>query len=350
MNAAPPHLFALVLAGGSGTRFWPLSRRARPKQLLPLLPSAPGKSLLAVALERIEALIPEERRLVVAPESMKDAILASTGIAPDRLIVEPAPRNTSPAMFLGVSAILERDQEACVAVLTADHEIAPASALCEAIAHAAEVAIARDAIVTFGIRPDAPNTGYGYIEAGEPLPGDPLVRGVAAFREKPDAATAAAYVASGRHFWNSGMFVFPAAHLLRSYLGAYPELDGFLSFDRLPATSIDYAVMERERGLLVMEARFSWTDVGAPSALEALWPDGGRDDASNCSQARLLAVDAARNLVITERREKTVALLGVNDLVIIETDDVLLVVPKHRDQEIKKLVELAGKKGMERAL
>lgn len=348
MRDVTDHLYALVLAGGSGTRFWPLSRKARPKQLLPLVPTEPGKSLLAITLERLGDLIPPERRYVVAPTSMRDAILLTPGMPPANLILEPAARNTSPAIFLGVGAIDALDEDACIAVLTADHAITPHTALREAIEKAVSVAIARDAIVTFGIRPGSPNTGYGYIEASDPIPGDAPVRRVAAFREKPDAATAASYVASGRHFWNSGMFVFTARHMVASYRRAYPDLDG-RGFE-LPATSIDYAIMESEPGLLVLEAPFAWSDVGAPSALPPLWPDEGRDEQGNCSQVPLLAVDASGNVVIADRRDKIVALLGVKDLVVIETDDVLLVCPKDRDQEIRKLVDLARKKGLERLL
>ena len=361
MNEA---LHALVLAGGSGTRFWPLSRRTRPKQLLQLVPDAEGRTLLGLTLARVAPLV-ADRVLVVAPGHHADAIRAVANLAADALLVEPVAANTAPAILYGTLAAAARQPDAIVAVLPSDHAIEPADAFRAALAHAAELATRRDAIVTFGIPPATPNTGFGYLERGAPVEGGAYT--VAAFREKPDAATAERYVAAGCFYWNSGMFVFPAERLLAAYRRHYPAAAAAMAalrpslahgtgtpalvadlYASVEATSVDYAIMEKEPGLLVVPATFGWNDVGAPSALAELWPTDG---AGNCVvRATLADVEARGNVVITRDAGKVVALLGVSGLVVIDTPDALLVCPADRDQEIRRVVELLRARGLEEKL
>ena len=342
---------ALVLAGGSGTRFWPLSRRYRPKQVLSLLPGG-ETSLLAATLRRVEPVI-DDRFVVVAPAHLRRVLAEAAGIEESRVVVEPRPANTSPAVLLGTLALAATDPDAVVAVLPSDHAIDPAEALCRVLEEAAGLAQRRGVIITFGIRPTGPNTGYGYVERGEALEGDAFE--VASFREKPDRETARQYVDSGRFYWNSGMFVFTASRLIQAFTRLYPDLSPLIDdvrrdpadataleclYDALEPTSIDYAVMEKEEGLVVIEAPFAWSDVGSPSALSDLWP---QDEQGNCGLADTLFFDAAGNIVVAEDRAKTVALLGVENLVVIDTPDGLLICPRDRDQDIRRVVETLKK-------
>jgi mannose-1-phosphate guanylyltransferase len=305
-------------------------------------------------VERVTPLVGDRFAIVAAAHHL-DPIVAACGIDARHVLVEPRAANTSPATLYGTLVAHARDADAIVAVLPSDHAIAPPEAFRADLARAARLAAERRAIVTFGIPPDHANTGYGYIERGAAA-GEPGAWDVASFREKPGAEAAAAYVASGRFAWNSGIFVFPSARLVdafaRLHPGCVPAMEALLAelrrgpasgpavealYGALEATSIDYAVMERESGLLVMDAGFSWSDLGAPSALPGLWP---ADGAGNCMvSGDGVAVDASGNVAILSDPRKVVALLGVEGLVVIDTPEALLVCPRGRDQEIRRVVE-----------
>lgn len=322
--------------------------------------AAARPTLLEATLRRVAPLC-GSRYVVVAPAHQKEPVVTLAGIPAGNVLVEPSARNTAPAVLLGAMHALAADPGAVVAVLPSDHAISPDDAFRDALRSALAAAVAHDAIVTFGIRPTTPSTGYGYLEHGEAA-GPSLVR-VAAFREKPDLATAERWTSGGGHSWNSGMFVFRAARLVAAFERLHPELAPFLAaalaelragppaaataalHAATPATSIDYAIMEKDGGLLMIPSTFSWSDVGAPSALPEHWP---LDEAGNCVASGVaVAVEAGGNVVMLSDPRKVVALLGVDDLVVIDTPDALLVCPKSRDQDIRAVVAALKARGRE---
>jgi mannose-1-phosphate guanylyltransferase len=350
-------IHALILAGGAGTRFWPASRASHPKQLLPLTSDRP---LLSETIGRIRGLV-GENLLVASGATIADATIAAIPeLRRDQMLVEPVARNTAPCIGWGAATIARRDPEGVVLVLPSDHHIADRPAFLAALELA--IASAREGrITTLGIQPTRAETGYGYIEVASP---EGAVRDVVRFVEKPSREIAEAYVASGKHLWNGGMFVFRAKDMLAAIRAHRPALaDGLDAIDRaaaegreaeavreifgtLPAVSIDVGVMEKVSGLRVVPADIGWSDVGS---WEAAWELATRDERGNAAKADALFVDACGNLVVDLRtaapKPRVIALVGIDDLVVVETDDALLVVSRERSQDVKKVVdELRTKK------
>lgn len=352
-------IYPVILSGGSGTRLWPLSRAALPKQLLPLVSD---RSMLQETLLRLAGLpgvsdtpmvvCGHDHRFLVA-EQMQEI-----GVAHPAIMLEPIGRNTAPAVAVAALALLEQDVDATMIVLPADHLIADTAAFHLAIGRAAQAAEA-GYLVTFGIQPDAPETGYGYIRRGEGLEqqGDAELKNVwrvGAFVEKPDAATAQTYVQSGEYFWNSGMFVFKAARylqelekfrpdILAAARAAWQQRVNDLDFCRLateafkacPSESIDYAVMEKTDAAAVIPVDIGWNDIGSWSSL---WQTAtGRDNAGNSVRGDVLLEQVSNSYVRAESR--MVAAIGLTDVVIIETQDAVLVAHKDQAQQVKKIVE-----------
>src|SRR5712692_3057877 len=317
----------VILCGGSGTRLWPLSRQSRPKQFLPLVTS---RSLLQDTAARVVALREcsapilmsnHEHRFVVAEQ------LKELGIASAAQILEPAARNTAPAIAVAALQLSKSDPDAMMLVLPSDHAIADTSAFHGAIRTAAASA-AKGLLVTFGIRPTEPNTGFGYIEYGRPIEAASRVFRIQRFVEKPDAKTARSYVASGRFLWNSGIFLFPARRyleelerfrpdILRACTGALEAAVRDLDFLRLdaatfqacPAESLDCAVMEKTASGAVVQAEFGWSDVGSWSAL---WEIGRKDGSGNVAHGDVHVKDASGCYLWADHR--LVFALGVKDL------------------------------------
>lgn len=346
-------LYVLILAGGSGERFWPLSRRARPKQLLALFSE---ETLLAGTLRRVTGLVPPERVLILTNAEQADGVRAvARGIPPENIVAEPAKRDTAAAIALGVGWVAARAPGATMAVLPADHLIQDADAFQRTMRVAAEAASRTGELVTIGIKPTWACPGFGYIEVGAPvaLPGaaeGPPVFNVVRFREKPSAELAEQFVAQGNFRWNAGMFIWSIPAILNAFERHAPPLADFVArlrtgdfaklmrevFPTLPKISIDYAVMEKAGRVLVVESAFDWDDVGSWTAVAKYFADGGAENRGN---APLCAVDAAHNFVFSAQK-KQVALLGVHDLIVVETPDALLVCHRHDAEKIKQLVAL----------
>jgi mannose-1-phosphate guanylyltransferase len=347
-----PHLFGVVLAGGSGTRFWPASRKALPKQLLPIGPDP--DCLIAATVRRIEPLCPGERTLIATGVHLLDRTRALLPWLPDASFLgEPVAKNTAPCIAWATWEVLARDPEAVIMVLPSDQHIGEPDAYRAALSTAVETARA-GAITTIGVTPTRPETGYGYIEAGAGR-GEGVLH-VARFVEKPDRARAEEYLASGRHFWNSGMFFFRADVMVRAVRqhlpGVAAELDRISAlppsergaatgraFEAFPSVSIDYAVMEKADDLAVVPASFGWSDLGS---WQAAWELAAKDEHSNAAPPDAVLADARGNLVRDLRsdgRRRVIALVGVEDLCVIETDDALLVIPREQAQDVRKVVD-----------
>ena len=346
--------YQVILAGGGGTRLWPASRRAHPKQLLEL-GTAPGETLLAATARRLG----RERTLVVAGADQAAGVRAELPWLPTTdLLAEPVGRNTAAAIGLAALELADRDAEAVLAVMPADHHIGDEAAFGAALDRAFAIAADDDVIVTIGIQPTAPETGYGYLELGDDR-GDGS-RVVARFVEKPDAATAQQYLDSGRYVWNGGMFIVRAARLLRDLEQHMPDTAAGLAriqaarragddatvereYRALPSVSIDYGVMEKADGVVTVPGDFDWHDVGSWSALADYRPTDGD---GNVVQARAILHEAHRNIVVADDGVM-VAAIGVDDLVIVQSGNAILVVPRDRAQDVRVAVDRLKADGLD---
>lgn len=349
---------AVIMAGGSGTRFWPKSRARLPKQLLSLVT---GKPLLVDTVERLDGLFARERVRVVTNAAYADASRALLdGVPAQNVVAEPCGRDTAACIALAATLIDRDDPDAIVCVLPADHVVSPAADFRAALARAIDVVRNRpDGLLTFGVKPTRAATGYGYIERGDQLGssgGAPFFR-VASFREKPDAATAERFVADGRFSWNAGVFVFRARTMLRAIRTHLPALaaavpkvaDEWTSTGRiaeahyaaLQKISIDYGVFEKESDVVVMEATFGWDDVGSFAALARVL---AHDAGGNAVVGSATMLDATNNVVIADGGHH-VALLGVDGLVVIHTGDATLVCRKDDAERVKEMVARLEREG-----
>lgn len=355
-----PSVHAVILAGGSGTRFWPASRRHTPKQLLPLGGRA-DVPLIAATLQRLHPLIPAERVWVSTGAALVTATAATLPTVPaTHMLAEPVARNTAPAIGWATATIARQDPDALVAVLPADHAIADEEGFRGVVARALRAAEG-GWLATIGVVPTRPDTGYGYIEVGDAV--GEGVHAAARFVEKPNRTTAEGYLAGGRHLWNAGMFFFRAKTMLAAIEKHLPALARGLDaidaaahagneaavlaqvFPALPSISIDHGVMEKAERIAVVPGDFGWNDVGS---WEATWEMSERDDAGNSLPEGSIAVDAKNNLVrdmsLTAGKKRW-ALVGVSDLVVVETDDAVLVIPREKAQDVRTVVEALTKRG-----
>ncbi len=345
------HAYAVVLAGGYGERFWPASTMRRPKQLLTLLGE---RTMLEMAVDRLAGLIPPERVLVLTSADLVEATIErSPDLPPGNVIGEPMRRDTAAAVALACAVVKARDPEGVFCIVTADHVMGDLEVFRRTLAEGLSVAAANDVLVTIGITPTWPSTAFGYVEAGASFdaPGDIVFRRVTRFVEKPDAQTAAKYVASGNFSWNSGMFIWSADALAKAFATHAPALSAMIetlvpavdtadfaaaiaeAFEPLDKISIDYALMERADNILMAEGGFAWGDVGS-------WPEVAdhlpTDDHGNAWRGSVEVIDSSNNIVLSEGR--LTALIGVDDLVVVHTDEVTLICPKSRAQDVKHMV------------
>ena len=342
----PDDLYAVILAGGRGTRFWPLSRRRRPKQCIALTGDT---TMLQETVARLHPIIPRERVLVVTGPDMADLVREQLPDLPAaNIIVEPSPRNTAPCIALGAVEVARRGGgRAVMAVLPADHYIGAPDELRNILLAAREVAHSTNALITLGIKPRYPESGYGYLHVGVPMGTwhGQTFHMVERFTEKPSVEVATRWVEEGTHLWNAGMFVFtvdairdairehlPATAMAMLDLARDPALLES-AWNSMEATSIDYGIMERSRHILTVPCDPQWSDLGAWTALDDILPvvEGGHGKAD-----AVLAVDSSDNTVFAPK--KSVALVGVSDLVVVDTDDALLVMSKARAQDLRQLL------------
>ncbi len=355
----------VILSGGSGSRLWPVSRKLRPKQFLPLI--AEDRTLFQSTLERLDGLADKQPAVIVCNEEHRFMVaeqLQEIGQANQGILLEPVGRNTAPAVAVAALSLLEKNgSDPVMLVLPADHVIPDVAAFQQAIQQAS--ALAEDGfLVTFGITPISPETGYGYIEQGSAITGFTNAWQVAAFAEKPNLETATAYLCGGKHLWNSGIFMFKASAFLRELETYKPEIleackktfkqaQHDLDFIRLdaatfkecPSDSIDYAVMEHTRHAAIVPLNAGWNDVGAWSAV---WEVSERDAANNVLRGNVMTHDASNNLVFTE--DRLVTLVGVDDLIVIETKDATLVAHKSKAQDVKRIVTALEAEGRSEAI
>jgi len=343
--------YAVIMAGGKGERFWPLSTAHRPKQLLAL---AGGKPLILQAVERLEGIVPPERVLIVTNQSLVQPIRELLGEgSPVGILGEPVGRDTAAAIAAGAAWIQHRDPTAVFCVLTADHIIGDLPLFRNTLTAGLDLCAENDVLMTIGITPSEPSSAYGYIEAGDLWKESVGIQFFHSkrFVEKPDAATAKEYLDSGRYAWNSGMFVWSLQSIRKAFAAFHPllaeKIDTWSAcgdeaafqaalekdFPLLEKISIDYAVMEKAQNIIVCKGAFAWDDVGSWPALETHLP---QDERGNAMMGDVETLDSGHNIVVSEGR--LTALIGVENLVVVQADGVTLVCEKSRSQEIKSLL------------
>jgi mannose-1-phosphate guanylyltransferase len=355
------HGYAVIMAGGSGTRFWPLSRRKHPKQLLELFGRG---TLLEQTIERLRPLIPAERVYIYTSETILAEVRRRLPQIPRaQIVAEPASRNTAPTLGVAAHEICRRDPQGMMIVLPADHIIAKPAEFLRVLRAGGEIAAKDGSSVVIGLKPTRPDTGFGYVRVGssERLVGGQKVYRVEQFTEKPPLAVAKKYVAAGRYLWNGGMFIWRASTLLENLAKHQPKMADQLArlaaaggpsssknfrrlFPKFEKISIDFAIMEKISDIHAVAADIGWNDVGSWAVVYDLKK---KDSEANVRPANSLCLDSRGNMIVSEK--KFVVTVGVEDLVIVETDDALLVCPRNRSQDVGKTVqalENAGRKNL----
>jgi len=347
------------MAGGVGERFWPLSRRKRPKQLLDLVGRG---SMIGLTAERLEGLSAPEETFVITNVDQRDAIIeALAGVVPDENVIgEPVGRNTAPCIGLAARLIVDRFGDEPMLVLPSDHLVQPVDEFQELVRAGADWVSRHPSLLTFGIEPTRPETGYGYIRATERVGGEGAaeIYRAGAFLEKPSAEKAAEFVAEGGYYWNSGMFMWRAGTILGEIATHIPDLGELL--DRIgteagtrplaevlngiyadaPSISIDYGVMEKAADVVVLRARFDWNDVGSWEFIRDVHP---ADENGNVAVGDHVLIDAGNNTIVSG--DRLVAILGVDDITVVDGGDTILVCRRDRVQEVKTIVQLLKQQG-----
>ncbi|MBN2539816.1 MAG: mannose-1-phosphate guanylyltransferase [Deltaproteobacteria bacterium] len=356
-------MYAVIMAGGKGTRFWPLSREKKPKHLLNITGK---KTIIQYTVDRVTPLVEKDNILIVTGASHCDEIREQLPELPaENILIEPVGRNTAPCIGLAAIHIRKRDPDAVMFVLPSDHLITNAEGFLASLTTAREMAKREPCLVTIGIKPRWPETGYGYMERGTVADtiGETKIYAVRSFREKPDQATAEAFFRDGGFFWNSGMFIWKASTILDNIKKLIPDLyEGLLTIEdsigtkheeeilsevyrNIKPVSIDYGVMEKAPGVCMVEGDFGWNDIGS---WDALWDVMDKDDKGNATRGNIIRFDTSNSLVYSP--QKMVALIGVEDLIVVETEDSLLICRRGSSQDVKKVVKHLEEKGMKEYL
>ncbi|NGP77822.1 NTP transferase domain-containing protein [Balneolaceae bacterium YR4-1] len=360
-------LHAVIMAGGSGTRFWPRSTKEKPKQFLKIFGD---RTMLQETVDRIEPVIPPERVWVITNERYMQLVKEQLPDVPESNIIgEPVARNTAPCVASAATLLQEKDPEATMVVLPADHSIGNPEKFITILETAAHKADEDDALITIGIRPDRPETGYGYIEFSKDS--DETVKGhevkkVVQFREKPDLKTARQFIFSGNFLWNSGMFVWKAAVIANQFKKHLPEVyeqmeelepavgtneqgEAINNFYRnCPSISIDYGIMEKAETVYVVPGEFGWNDVGSWRAVYDLRE---KDEKGNVIQSDTAILESSENNLVHSENKKLITLVGVENLAVVETEDAILVCNLDESQGVKQIVEaLKSNKDLEKYL
>lgn len=347
--------YALIMCGGSGSRFWPKSRKAYPKQFLkPLGPD----TMLQSTFSRIRNLIPIENIYVVTNKNYVDIIREQLPeLGEDNLIVEPMQKETATCIGHSAVRLMKKDSEAVMVVLPSDHHIENENAFITTLQQGMLIAENSKHLITIGVKPTRPETAYGYIQIGKKIDEEwPIdTYKVRRFTEKPNKEKATEFIEDGRYLWNSGMFIWKVSSLLKQYKKHLPEIyeslkairDGLGTdnefsileeeYEKIEGISIDYGIMEKSKDVYVIECNFGWDDIGNWTAMERYME---RDEWGNQTKGRFLQIDSRDCIVCGEKR--LIAAIGVNDLIIVDTDDVLLICRRERDQDIKELLSKLG--------
>jgi mannose-1-phosphate guanylyltransferase len=362
------HAYAVILAGGGGTRLWPKSRNQTPKQFLKL---AGKDTMMQVAAGRVTKLVPWDHVIVVTNKLYVDEVRAQLPqVPPQNIIDEPQKRDTALAMLVGALYAYTVDPEAVIINCASDHVVANEAEFVRVMSAALDVAAEGDYLVSVGITPSFPSSGFGYIKIGQDL--KKIDRSLSLFKvesftEKPNVATARAFISTGKYFWNANMYVWSAKALIESFQEHQPEtyalsqpltkLSGQAFHEALPeiyknatSISIDYAISEKASNLVLLPGDFGWNDVGDWKVVYDL---GTKDLSGNvvvgdASEVHTLAINSQNNLIHADGR--LIALAGVNDMIVIDTEEILMIVPKERSQDVKKLVERLKEEGKEEYL
>jgi len=363
MTAIHEHYYALIMAGGGGTRLWPLSRKSHPKQMLPLIDDQ--QSMFQLTVRRLQPLLPPERIFVVTGPEMAPKLQADVPEIPiANYVIEPFGRNSGPAAALGTMAITERDPDAVIAALSADHYIANTERFRDVLAAAAELAASKTMIVTLGVSPSRPAIEFGYIKRGHPLGqigGFDCYR-AAGFTEKPGIETALKFVSSGLYSWNSGMFIWTGRHILQEFALQRPDIYALIEqardhlgaedfaaaitplWEQMPSISLDYAIMEKAAAIAVIPVDIGWSDVGSWELLYEVLTAGRYGNVARGQGAGHIQIDTSNTLIISNRMVVTI---GVEDLVVVDTDDVVMICHRDRAQDVREVVQQLRDKGAE---
>lgn len=351
-------LHSVVMAGGVGSRFWPASRTARPKQLLRLVGA---RTMIQDTVDRLAGLVPSERIMIVTNQSLVASIAAQLPeLDKGSIIGEPCKRDTAPCVGLAAALMQQTDPDATMVVMPADHAIQTSDRFRDAVRQATALVEEQPTrLVTFGIRPTYASESFGYIERGKPVAGHPDVFAVKKFREKPSAEVAEQYVAAGNCYWNAGIFVWKAAAILEALRTFEPEMYGHLQtiadsragekfsqtleteFSAIQGKSIDYAVMEKHQDVVVIEAPFDWDDVGNWRSLARMRPS---DEDGNTVIGKHLGVNS-RGCIINVDGDHLVVTVGMEDCIVVHTSDATLVARKHDEEAIRQVVKQLQEKG-----
>ncbi|MFN0206627.1 MAG: mannose-1-phosphate guanylyltransferase [Planctomycetota bacterium] len=362
-------IHAVIMAGGSGTRFWPLSRKLRPKQLLPI---TGGEPMVTETAARVRSVIPPERIWVVTHQDQAAGIRAALpGVPPGQIIAEPIARNTCACAGLAASAILAKDPNATLVMMPADHDIRPADDFVKTIRAACESVEKHGGLMVFGIQPAHPATGYGYIRRGDALhisQGVPVHK-VLGFREKPNRATAEEFLATGEYVWNSGIFVWTAKRIREAMTQFEPAIAAGLeivekalaksggvfdtnataalaeAYHKIPQVPVDIGILERAPDVRVIDIHYRWSDVGSWDALDDLLIAGDHDHRIVTSEgSEVVSIDSIRCMIQSSGKH-TIALVGAEDLIVVHTPDATLVCKRGRAEDVKKIVDELNRRG-----